>query len=174
LTEPEFRALFERQRDELFRFLLHLSRNASDADDLLQETFLALWRKRSQYDGRGTIEGWLRRTAFRTYLNSRTRNERRAGLAPRAHEFAESAPADASVEHRESVDFLVRRVRRAIDELPEGSREAFLMFRWQGMSCAEIAKLTDTNVKTVETRVLRATRHLAERLRSLRSNLPAS
>ncbi|MCC7013002.1 MAG: RNA polymerase sigma factor [Planctomycetes bacterium] len=171
-TEPEFRALFEDQRERLFRFLVRLTRNASDADDLLQETFLQVWRKRAQFDGRGALDAWLRRTAFRTYLNSRARRERRAALAPRAHEVDAEAPADRSVEHRDSVEFLSTKVRQAVEELPEGTREAFLLFRYDGLSCAEIAELTETNVKTVETRLLRATRQLSERLRAFRGSAP--
>ena len=82
LTQHAFRELFERHRDDLFRFLYRLTRNATDADDLLQETFLIVWRKRAQFDSRGSLEGWLKRIAFRTYLNSRTRSDRRARLGP--------------------------------------------------------------------------------------------
>src|SRR5262249_23946355 len=57
---PEFRALFDEQRDPLFRFLLRLTRNASDAEDLLQETFLTVWKKRELFDGRGSAAGFLR------------------------------------------------------------------------------------------------------------------
>jgi RNA polymerase sigma-70 factor (ECF subfamily) len=171
LTETGFRELFERERDVLFRFLYRLTRNASDADDLLQETFLTVWRKREQFDGRGAIQGWLKRTAFRTYLNARTRLERRAALAPEATNGKLETP-ESELERRDSVEFLVGRVHDAIRELPDGARETFVLFRCEGLTCAEIAEVTETPLKTVETRLSRATRLLAERLRPYKGSVP--
>lgn len=171
LTPDQFRRLFECERDSVFRFLYRLTRNASDADDLLQETFLQVWRKRDQFDGRGSAEGWVKRTAFRTYLNQRTRLDRRSALAPQwSHDDA--TPADDTLERRDSVEFLVAKLREAVDQLPDGSREAFLLFRYEGMTCAQIADVTQAPVKTVETRVLRATKLLSEKLRAYRGSVP--
>jgi RNA polymerase sigma factor (sigma-70 family) len=171
LTDHGFRDLFERERDGLFRFLYRLTRNASDADDLLQETFLTLWRKREQFDGRGCVEGWLKRTAYRTYLNARARLDRRAALAPEPSNGT-LAPADGELERRDAIAFLVERVHDAIHELPDGAREAFVLFRCEGLTCAEIAEVTDSPVKTVETRLARATRLLAEKLRPYKGSVP--
>ncbi len=176
LSESGFRELFERERDGLHRFLHRLTRNASDADDLLQETFLTVWRKRDQYDGRGAIQGWLKRTAYRTYLNARARLDRRAALEPRAGELrpseGDAAGADREAERKDCVAFLVARVHEAIRELPEGARETFVLFRCEGLSCAEIAEITETPLKTVETRLSRATELLAEKLRPYKSSVP--
>jgi RNA polymerase sigma-70 factor (ECF subfamily) len=183
LDKSEFRELFEREREPIFRFLYRLTRNATDADDLLQETFLVIWRKREQFRGTGSVEGWLRRTAFRAYLNAREKSVRRDSLAPCKHELRDSEPCDAgrnrcasseaSLEHRESVEYLVARVREAVDQLPDGAREAFVLFRCEGLSCAQIAEATDVPLKTVETRIARATQLLAIRLRPYRSSVPS-
>lgn len=171
LTENGFRELFERERDGLFRFLYRLTRNASDADDLLQETFLTLWRKRDQFDGRGAVQGWIKRTAYRTYLNTRARLERRAALAPEASNGSVE-PGESELERRDSVQFLVGRVHDAIAELPDGARETFVLFRCEGLTCAEIAEITEAPLKTVETRLARATRLLAEKLRPYKGSVP--
>lgn len=173
LDRPDFRALFQTERDRTFRFLLRLTRNRADAEDLLQESFLTVWRKRDRFEGRGSPGGFLRRTAYRLYLNQRTKKERRAALAPRNGAPAVVPPADLRVQRQESVDFLLERVREALTGLPDSSRETFELFRFEGLSCAEIADLTDTPVKTVETRLRRATRALAERLEPYRDQLPA-
>ena len=174
LGRPEFRTLFVEQRDPLFRFLLRLTRSAPDAEDLLQETFLTAWRKRGLYDGRGSAAGFLRRTAYRLFLNQRERSARRASLAPleaeaRAEELPHPGPAGEE-ERAETIGFLVHRVRRALDELPEPARTAFVLFRYEGLSCAEVAALQEAPLKTVETRIARATAHLAERLRPYRGH----
>ena len=166
LERPEFRALFLEQRDPLFRFLLRLTRNASDAEDLLQETFLTVWRKRELFEGRGSAAGFLRRTAYRLFLNQTETATRRAALAPSPKDEHEQDPSDP--ERAETIGFLVQRVRAALDELPEPTRTAFVLFRYEGLSCAEVAETQGAPLKTVETRIARATQCLAEKLRAYR------
>lgn len=166
--------MFEEHRDSLFRFLYRLTRNAPDAEDLLQETFLAVWRKRDRFEGRGSAGAYLRRTAYRLFLNARERTNRRAALAPTTvGTEACDVPGDGGDEHerREVIGFLAGRIREALDGLPDAAREAFVMFRYEGLTCAQIAAVTGAPVKTVETRVGRATALLAARLRPLQHHM---
>ena len=172
---PEFRALFHEQRDPLFRFLLRLTRNPADAEDLLQETFLTVWKKRELYEGRGSAVGFLRRTAYRLFLNAHTVARRRAPAQAAAQVSADelAAPDDgarAARERQETIDFLVRQVRAALEELPEPTRTAFVLFRYEGLTCAEVAETQGAPQKTVETRIARATELLAQRLRAYRDH----
>ena len=176
LERPEFRALFLEQRDPLFRFLLRLTRDPSDAEDLLQATFLTVWRKRALYEGRGSAAGFLRRTAYRLFLNQvqvRTRRGEGAGRRMASGDLVPEAVVDpaATRERDETLAFLVQRVRAALDELPEPARTAFILFRYEGFSCAEVAELQSAPLKTVETRIARATQLLAEKLRPFRGHV---
>jgi len=177
LERPQFRALFLEQRDPLFRFLLRLTRNPSDAEDLLQETFLTVWRKRTLFQGRGSAAGFLRRTAYRLFLNQSQLTTRRADLAPLADEARgqDAHPASlqdpaSGLDRDEAIGFLVRRVRAALDELPEPTRTAFVLFRYEGLSCAEVAEVQGSPLKTIETRIARATHLLADKLRGYRDH----
>jgi RNA polymerase sigma factor (sigma-70 family) len=166
--------LFEDQRQQLFRFLYRLTNNASDADDLLQETFLMVWRKRDQFAGRGSAAGYLRTIAFRVFLNARQRSERRAGLlAISDREPGVQPAADAELEQKEIIEFLFERANDAIANLSEEMREAFLLFRFEQLTCVEIAEAIEIPVKTVESRVRRATLILAEKLKAYKDHLPA-
>jgi len=167
----EFRVLFDEQRDPLFRFLLRLTRNTTDAEDLLQETFLTVWRKRELFEGRGSAAGFLRRTAYRLFLNQSELSARRVALAPLSGELprGDEEPSEPpAAERDETIGFLVQRVRAALDELPEPTRTAFVLFRYEGLSCAEVAETQGAPQKTVETRIARATQLLAEKLRAYR------
>jgi len=164
LTRHEFGDLFERQREPLYRFLYRLTGHRADAEDLLQEAFATVWRKRDLYDGRGSPDGFVRRTAYRLFLNSWKKTARRRDLAPPPFP-PEPAPAAAGeVAEREARTFLMERVQEALDALPEPHRHAFVLFRFEGWTAREIAEATETPVKTVETRVRRATLALAESL----------
>ena len=174
--EAEFRQLFERHRDAVHRFLFRLTRNAADADDLLQETFLTVWRKRDQFEGRGSAEGWVRRTAFRLYLNERSKRRRRTvldGAVLRPSEVRTEPPADGEIARKEALAFLAVRVEEALAGLPDEPREAFLLFRSDGMTCARIGELMGVPAKTVETRVRHATEQLAQKLAHFRDHRTA-
>lgn len=163
--------MFEEHRDALFRFLYRLTRNAPDAEDLLQETFLTCWRKREQFEGRGSAVGYLRQTGYRLYLNSRERRLRRDGLAPMVGEIDVAHEPDRDRDRKEVIGFLGERVREALDGLPDAAREAFVLFRYEGLSCAEIAEAVGAPVKTIETRLGRATRLLSQKLRPYRHHM---
>lgn len=173
LTRARLRTLFEDQRDRLYRMLYRLTGNASDAEDLLQDAFLAVWRKRDRFDGRGSLEGFLRKTAMRQFLNANAVERRRSPVGPKHVVERTSPAADADAEREDARQFLARHVSEAIDALPEGQREAFVLFRFENLTCAQIASMTDTPVKTVETRLRRATQALARRLGPLRDHVPA-
>ena len=174
LTHAQFRDLFESEHARLHRFLHRLAGNAADADDLLQETFLSAWRKRDQYAGRGSAAGWVRRIAYHLYLNARTRRVRREDLAP-PPAAPRAAPAVADgVAHRDTVRAVVSRVHDVVATLPDGPREAFVMFRFEGLTVGEIAEMTGAPAKTVETRIRRAVHLLHEALHPWKEELPTS
>ena len=100
LSRPQFRALFEREKETVFRFLVRLCRHRADAEDLLQQTFLTVWRKRAQFEGRGSPAGYVRKTAYRQYLNARERKERRVRLL--RDRAPEPPPVDPAVDPAEA------------------------------------------------------------------------
>ncbi|MCC7137945.1 MAG: RNA polymerase sigma factor [Planctomycetes bacterium] len=151
-----FRRLFEAHRTAVHRLLARLCRDADRAEDLLQETFATLWRKRDQFRGEGSLEGYVRRIAYRTFLNARTRIERarrETGLSaePTAREGDVGAVGD-----RVDRDATLAAVRRAVDALPDAWREPFVLFRYEGLSCRDVAEMLDLTPKAVELRLRRA------------------
>lgn len=164
LTREEFRNLFDEQRDPLFRFLHRLTRNQADAEDLLQETFLSVWRKRGQGEAWRNPAAFLRAVALRLWLDSRRRTVRRRELALWPRSEAVAPPADEQVAADDERALRLARVRLALGDLPEALREAFELYRVHGLSIREIAQSAGAPVKTIETRIRRATLALSAAL----------
>ncbi len=166
----DFRRLFEEHRNTVFRFLYRLAGDRHDAEDLVQDTFVRLWRKRDQFRGDGSMEGYLRRIAYRTFLNARARLSR-----PRVPNVEEHEPVDGNPDPSESASrselksFLLAHVRRAVDELPSSWREPFVLFRYEGLKLKEIAETLGITPKAAEIRVARALGRVATTLRELRA-----
>jgi RNA polymerase sigma-70 factor (ECF subfamily) len=180
MTSPEipgdrdgFRRVFEAHRDAVHRFLHRLAGNGDDAEDLLQETFTLLWRKRHQFRGEGSLEGYLRQIAYRSYLNARPRLQRGRAMqaidAGAGSDVAASADApDESAAQVETRRLLLSRVRRAVDALPDSWREPFVLFRYEGLTSGEVAQTMGLTTKAVEMRLAKATKDLAARLADLK------
>jgi RNA polymerase sigma-70 factor (ECF subfamily) len=64
-------------------------------------------------------------------------------------------------------DALLAHVRAAVDGLPAGWREPFVLFRYEGLTCAEVAELMALSPKAVELRLARALRAVADRVRAV-------
>jgi len=165
IDRDAFRHLFEEQREVCFRLLYRLSGNAHDAEDLLQETFARLWSKRTQFRGDGSAAGYVHRIAYRTWSNARARLPKARAAAPLESEPPDGAACPAAAaELADSRRLLLARVRAAVDALPDSQREPFLLFRYEGMTCAEVAATLDLTPKAVEMRLRAALKTLSARL----------
>ncbi|MEM8886139.1 MAG: RNA polymerase sigma factor [Planctomycetota bacterium] len=171
--EPsDFRRLFETHADGVFRYLYRLARDRHDAEDLLQETFVRLWRKRDQFRAEGSFAAYARRVAYRTFLNARPGLARRNGSLP-IESCAEPADPRVGPEDRacrqDLERYLLDHVRRAIDALPDSLREPLVLFRYEGLPLKEIAAILDITPKAAEHRVSRALRRVAAAVEGLRT-----
>lgn len=160
--------LFLLERASLHRLFLGLGRCSSLADDLVQNTFLGLWRYRANFQARGSAAGYLYRVAIHQWRKGLARERQRRTMWKELNdEVAEPRTqhdASASLASRETV----QAIWAAVDELPEVQREVFVLHRYHELSCPEIAAATDTNLKTVESRLRLALQKLSQRLLPLK------
>lgn len=137
----------------LRRFLGRLNgRRAADLDDLVQESLTRALRYRESFDGRRALWPWLKRTAFRVFLDQRSsgRLDFEEGIA--------EAPArdDDGVAQRDEVN-------RLLAALPAIEREVLLRFHRDGRSVREIAAERGAPEGTIKSHLHRARRRLAAR-----------
>ncbi|HET7462346.1 MAG TPA: RNA polymerase sigma factor [Longimicrobium sp.] len=133
-----------------------LTASAADADDVLQDVFVGLPEALRLYDGRGSLEGWLRRVAARTALMRMRRSTRRGEVALDDHPTPAAPPADAAAR----VD-----IERALAALAPGLRAVFVLREVEGYSHAEIGELMGLRAGTSQVRLHRARQRLREILK---------
>ncbi len=135
-------------------YALRIVDNTSDAEDIVEETFMKAWQAISS----GTEIGH-----FKSYMYRCVRNECVSFLRGKK----EMEPIDSIPEISEEVmdtSFRDARIWKAIDELPEKCREIFLMSKRDGLSNAEIAEELNISVKTVKNQITKAFARLRESL----------
>lgn len=160
--EARFAALVERQSRFVFRVAFALLRNAHDAEDTVQETFLKLYRA-GRWDAIENERAFLARAAGRMALDKLRDGARAAGpLDPEQAASAVPNPESAAV----AADWNAA-VDRLIDTLPPELRQPLALSAVEEMGSREIAQTMGISEGTVRTRILRARRLLKKKLAGL-------
>jgi RNA polymerase sigma-70 factor, ECF subfamily len=162
--------------DGLYGYALVLTRNRTDAEDLVQETYVRATRAMGRLRDDSNVKGWLFAILRNIWLNELRRRRK----APESVDVdAEESSAnlvddDMKSPHDAYAGELERRhVREAIQKLPAEAREIILLREWEELSYQEIATALDCPVGTVMSRLARARSKLRELLcRLLPNNYP--
>jgi RNA polymerase sigma-70 factor, ECF subfamily len=176
--DPEVRARLEQAAlghiDALYRTALRMTRNASDAEDLVQEAYLRAFRSLHQFTEGTNLRAWLFRILTNTYINEYRRRQRRPASAS-LDGFEEFYLYDHLVDSRvqppdeRPEDVVLERltvgdVTAAIESLPEEFRQVVLLADVEGFAYREIAEIVGIPVGTVMSRLFRARRRLQKQL----------
>jgi RNA polymerase sigma-70 factor (ECF subfamily) len=151
-----FDEIFATLREQVFAVCLHVTGNAADADDALQETFLAVHAGLPRFRGESRISTWVHRIAIRAAI--RIRSRRRA--AADVHEADPPSRGPDPVIARE----LQRRVADAMDRLSADHRVVISLFAVDELKHAQIAEILGVPEGTVWSRLHAARKRLAAEL----------
>jgi RNA polymerase sigma factor (sigma-70 family) len=140
-SREAFEELFARYREPLYGFFRRRLEAKERADDLTQETFLAVIRATSRYQPRALVRTYLYGIAL-NLLAAERRRDRRSDTSPASSD--EPALDDALW------------VKQALEKLDASEREVLMLREYEQLSYAEIAELLRLPVNTVRSRLFRA------------------
>jgi RNA polymerase sigma-70 factor, ECF subfamily len=173
LTEEERQEQFEELSlpylDRMYGAALRYTRNPADAEDLVQETFAKAYSAFHQYEPGTNIRAWLYRILTNTYINLYRKRQRRPPEHPQ-EEIDEFSLYDwlggvgASAEREVLEAITADEIKDALANLPEPFRLAVYLADVEGFSYKEIAKIMDTPVGTVMSRLHRGRKQLQKAL----------
>lgn len=152
----------------LHHFALRLTRNAAEAEDIVQETFTRLWLHAGDYDPSGRLTTWLHRIAHNLAIDRLRARGRLTELDE------ESAPTSGGQSQHTLLDAKrqAEALHRALDALPERQSTAIVLVHLHGLSGTEAAQVLGVSEEALESLLARARRALKARLSA--SNVEAT
>ena len=169
--QAAFATLMERWELPLKAFLGRVVLNAAEAEDLAQETFVAVWQHRDRFRADAAFKPWVFTIAL-NLARKRLRWWRRRPSVSLDHWMdSDTAPPEPASGEPATLAKLERAetaaaVRDAIAALPADLREAIVLFEFEHLSHREIAGIVAATPKAVETRIHRAREKLRTALKS--------
>jgi RNA polymerase sigma-70 factor (ECF subfamily) len=162
---PAFHVIIERHSPALFRLAVSLSRNRSDAEDVVQETFVGAFRGMSKFNGQASVKTWLtqiliRQAARMWHSTRRVREAVAIDAVPGASGVEVLSVASTVADADRRMDLMA-----VIQTLTEEHRQVIILREVQGLSYEEMARALGVPQGTVESRLHRARAGLKQRLK---------
>lgn len=154
-TDPDraIEHLFRKHYTLVTRAVYRVLSDRAVAEDIAQEVFLDLWRKREKLTITSSLPAYLHRAAVNRTLNYLRDQKMKFAEDEKMPELRSAAPAP--YENMAAAE-LQKKINAAVDSLPERCRAVFSLSRFEDMSYKEIAERLNISVKTVENQVSKA------------------
>ena len=153
--------LYDRHSRLLFTLIVRIVRDRAEAEEVLQEVFLAVWTKAATYSATlGSPVGWLVRLARNRAID----HFRTSRVLARTLEGVEAPPIGDNPEQAASRSEERSRVRSALDTLPDDQRALIEQAYFRGMTHSELAEAFALPLGTVKTRVRAGMQALRQQL----------
>jgi RNA polymerase sigma-70 factor, ECF subfamily len=167
-----FRVLVERHSRSLFRLAFRMTGNESDAEDVVQESFLRAYKQLDKFDERASFGTWLYRITANCSLDlMRSKKRRSEQIAPADPEMDDpilNLPSHDPSPERSAASGQVReRVAEAMKELSATERTAFVLRHFEGMCIEDVSRVLDCQPGAAKHSVFRAVQKLRRALEPL-------
>lgn len=156
------RTLFKREYQRVFRTVARLMGSNRDVDDLVQETFVSVFRALGSFRGEAKLSTWIDRIAVRAVFHHLRARKRTVSLDA-VGEIEDSA---AGVEDKAHAREGLRRLYAVLAEMTPDARAAYALYAIDGRTIPEVAVLTGTTKIAAKLRIWRARREVYQRAES--------
>ena len=168
-----FDQLVRKYQHRIIQLVNRYVKDASEAQDVAQETFIKAYRALTNFRGDSAFYTWLYRIAINTAKNYLVSRARRSSDYEVDVQEAEQIDSSLKLKNLDSPDMLlindeiIDTIQTAIDELPEEMRVAIMLREFEGMSYEDIAITMSCPVGTVRSRIFRAREAIDKKLKPL-------
>lgn len=139
----------------MFNTSLRILRNTTDAEDIMQDSFLDAFRKVGTYSGEGNFGGWLRRIVVNNSIDALKRKHNDLSF-----DDVHMDIVDQTDTRNEDQEYKVEEIKKAIEILKEDDRVIISLFLFEGYDHEEISQILNISYNNSRTRFSRARKKL--------------
>lgn len=168
--QRSFEELISRYSTKVHSLASRLTRNAEDAEEVLQDVFVTVHRKIAGFEGKSSFSSWLYRvTVNAAFMKLRKRKQDQTvpleELVQQAHVVsALKSPESSFVDSQSIRNEMLEALEAAIRKLPDDYRPVFILRDVDGLTSREVSKILDLTVPAVKSRLHRSRLMLRRRL----------
>lgn len=148
-------------KQKLFRFSLRIVGNQAEAEDVVQEVFVKLWKKREDWEKYKNMEAWCMRMTKNLSIDKLRSKHHRAGILPEGMDFI--APG-VSPDRKAELTDLLGQLKGLMQQLPEKQRLVMHLRDIEGQSYKEISEYLEMPLNQVKINLFRARQSIKSQL----------
>ena len=154
-----FNSFFESYSEQLYLYALGFVRDRAEAEDIVQDTFIYLWVNRAKISHSGSLYAYLSRSVKNSCIDRKLHAE-----VERRYQREMMASGEESSEDSENFEELYERLQIVMDSLPPKCKHVFFLAKLEQMPYAEIARMLQISLPTVNYHIGYAMNALRKRL----------
>lgn len=159
-----YQTIFDMYYMRLFSYVNTYTKNDSNTEDIVQETFIKLWNNRGNINVDSSILAFLHKIAYNIFIDSYRKGKRQQNLLDALS--YEATTNSIEVEEDTTNQRKIEIVRRSIEELPPRCQEIFKLSKYEGLRYTEIAETLNISIKTVEAQMGKAFSYIRQQVKN--------
>lgn len=166
MTNQEFSTIVENLKDKMYRLALRIVGNEFDAEDVVQEVVLKVWKNKAHFEGITNKAGWLMTlTRNQSIDKTRSKHRRTNSIDDYTHVSSKTPTPEESL----TTNDLLTKVKILYDQLPENQKTVLHLRDIEQYSYDEIAEITGYTKNQVKINIYRGRQALKEKLEILKN-----
>lgn len=152
--------LYQKYVQAMYNVVVRMINHAEDAEDVIQEVFVKVFRNLHTFQGESTLGAWIKKITVNTTLNFIRKEKRNNSV-----ELAEGTDIPDVIEEIDTTRYTMTQIHHAIKQLPERCRVVLSLFLIEGYQHQEIAQILGVTTSTSKTQYRRGRQLLQEILK---------
>ena len=144
----------------MYNICLRMLNNSMEAEDVLQESFMDVYRKLHTYKFESTPGAWIKRIVVNNCINKLRKNKLHI------EEIEEGRYVADVIHEKEDYKYEVKKIKKAMSALPDGYRAIFSLYAMEGYDHQEIAQIMNISESTSKSQYSRAKKKIRELMSS--------